>query len=76
MLGFISPRSGDTAWSLPSAARPSLLQRLVAAYRTAAERRRLRLAERQLEGLDDRMLRDMGIGRSEIRRVVRLGRRS
>jgi len=76
MRDLITPGSGEAAWSLASPAAASWLQRLYAAYRTAAERRRLRLAERQLESLDDRMLRDMGIGRSEIRRVVRLGRPS
>jgi uncharacterized protein YjiS (DUF1127 family) len=36
--------------------------------------RRLRAAERQLEDLDDRLLKDIGIGRSEIRHIVRNGR--
>jgi uncharacterized protein YjiS (DUF1127 family) len=36
--------------------------------------RRKRRAEHELAQLDDRMLRDIGIDRSEIRRVVRFGR--
>jgi uncharacterized protein YjiS (DUF1127 family) len=38
------------------------------------KQRRLRTAERQLENLDDRLLKDIGIGRSEIRHIVRNGR--
>jgi uncharacterized protein YjiS (DUF1127 family) len=41
-----------------------------------AEHRRLLRAERQLEAMDDRMLKDIGIDRSEIGRIVRYGRRS
>jgi uncharacterized protein YjiS (DUF1127 family) len=37
-------------------------------------RRRERRAEHELAQLDDRMLRDIGIDRSEIRRAVRFGR--
>ena len=36
---------------------------------------RLRRAERQLQALDHRLLRDIGIGASEISSVVRHGRR-
>ena len=39
-----------------------------------AERRRLRRATRELEAMDDHMLKDIGIGRSEIMRAVRHGR--
>ena len=37
------------------------------------EERRLRRAERQLEHFDDRLLKDIRIGRSVIRRAVRYG---
>ncbi len=40
-----------------------------------AKRRWLRQAERDLHDLDDRMLKDIGIDRSEITRVVWRGRR-
>jgi len=40
----------------------------------AAEQRRLRRAERELESLDDRLLKDIGITRTDIGRVVRYGR--
>jgi uncharacterized protein YjiS (DUF1127 family) len=47
------------------------------AYRAAlARRRNLRRAMADLERLDDRMLRDIGVSRSEIGRVVRYGRGS
>jgi uncharacterized protein YjiS (DUF1127 family) len=62
----------------PSAARALVFQSLTSSIRrlvaTLGERRRLRRAERDLETLDDHMLRDIGIGRSEIRRAVRSGR--
>jgi uncharacterized protein YjiS (DUF1127 family) len=41
----------------------------------SAERQRLRQAERNLHELDDRMLKDIGIDRSEITHVVWRGRR-
>jgi len=36
---------------------------------------RLNAARRELEAMDDRMLADLGIGRDEIREVVRSGKR-
>jgi uncharacterized protein YjiS (DUF1127 family) len=47
----------------------------IRAYRVAlARKRRLRQAMAELEGLDDRMLRDIGVTRCAIGRVVRYGR--
>jgi len=47
----------------------------IRAYRAALARKRyLRHAMAELEGLDDRMLRDIGVSRCEIGRVVRYGR--
>jgi len=52
--------------------------RLLASLRltgtSLAERRRLRRASGELQRLDDRMLRDIGVTRSEIGRVVLFGR--
>jgi len=45
------------------------------AVRSRAERRRLHRAVRDLQALDDRMLKDIGVDRSEIVRVVWRGRR-
>ena len=60
------------------AARASVLQSLASSIRSLfaglREHRRIRRAECDLETFDDRMLRDIGIGRSEIRWVVRSGR--
>jgi uncharacterized protein YjiS (DUF1127 family) len=53
----------------------SLIAAIRARFAALAERRRLWRAQRQLEALDDRLLQDIGIGPSEIRRVVRHGRR-
>jgi uncharacterized protein YjiS (DUF1127 family) len=56
----------------------SWLRRIVAAVGNAFHRAmmasRYRHAARQLGTLDDRMLRDLGINRSEINSVVRFGR--
>jgi uncharacterized protein YjiS (DUF1127 family) len=47
----------------------------IRSYRAALTRkRRLRHAMAELQGLDDRMLRDIGVSRCEIGRVVRYGR--
>ena len=60
------------------AAGASVLQSLSTSIRSLfaglREYRRIRRAECDLETFDDRMLRDIGIGRSEIRWVVRNGR--
>ena len=61
-----------------SAARALVLQSLASSIRSLfsglREQRRIRRAERDLDTFDDRMLRDIGIGRSEIWWVVRNGR--
>lgn len=58
------PHRNDTAW-------------LLAALRLASEALkawRIRRATEKLQGLDDRMLSDIGIGRADIDRAVRQGR--
>jgi uncharacterized protein YjiS (DUF1127 family) len=86
MLRSMTP-STETAWPYArqdgagaASATRSGWSRIVAglrAYRAAlAERRRWRRAREELERLDDRMLRDIGVGRSGIGYVVRYGRRS
>jgi uncharacterized protein YjiS (DUF1127 family) len=56
----------------------SALSRIVAGMRTyrasLAEHRRIRRAQAELAHLDDRMLKDIGVTRSQIRRVARYGR--
>ena len=42
--------------------------------RWISAQREIRRATRELESLDDRMLRDIGIARWEINRIVRYGR--
>lgn len=82
MLKSIVP-STEAAWPCAqedraASATRSGWSRIVAAFRAyraaLAERRRRRRAMAELERLDDRMLRDMGVTRSEIGRVVRYGR--
>lgn len=53
--------------AVASRSRPGLLARLRRAWE-------LRRAERQLRELDERMLRDMGLTRGDVERVVRGGR--
>jgi uncharacterized protein YjiS (DUF1127 family) len=56
---------------------PNAWSRIVAGIQmcraSLAERRRIRRASGELERLDDRMLRDIGVTRSEIGRAVRHG---
>ncbi len=59
------PRRSSAAWTIAAA---TFLKEAVKAWR-------IRRATERLQGLDDRMLTDIGIGRSEIERAVRLGRR-
>jgi uncharacterized protein YjiS (DUF1127 family) len=82
MLRATTPQSGEDLWLDAEPARDaggsSAWDRMVSGIRAyfaaRARERRLREAEAQLQCLDDRMLKDLGIGRSEIRRVVRYGR--
>jgi uncharacterized protein YjiS (DUF1127 family) len=82
MLGTITQRTTDGLWAearVDSAIGRRmvwgwLVSHLRAVVEGLAERRRLRKAERQLEDMTDRMLHDIGIGRSEISHVVRHGR--
>jgi uncharacterized protein YjiS (DUF1127 family) len=60
-------RAARRAWASASRAPPGL----IAAW---AEWRRVRRAVRQLEGLSDRLLADIGLKRSDIARVARYGR--
>lgn len=82
MLKTFTPRTTDDFWPYaeqPQAGtRTTLLQRLAAGMRALAglvlERHRRIKAHRDLASLDDRMLKDIGIERAEIGRVVRYGR--
>jgi uncharacterized protein YjiS (DUF1127 family) len=82
MFKTLAPRSTDDLWPFaeqPQAGAPaSLMQRLAGSLSAMAqfvvERRRYLKARHDLASLDERMLRDIGVTRSEIGRVVRYGR--
>jgi uncharacterized protein YjiS (DUF1127 family) len=52
----------------------SLTNRLVRVFLAIAQEIRLRRDLRRLQGLDDAMLRDIGLGRGELEDAVRHGR--
>ena len=52
---------------------PRMLAAVRASLHAFAERRRVRRAEAELQGLDDRMLKDIGLTRGEIGRASRHG---
>src|SRR5262245_26757197 len=69
------------AWPHTRKAHNNVVWRLVASgissfLRSIAGRRDLRRATHELESMDDHMLKDIGIGRSEIMWAVRYGRAS
>jgi uncharacterized protein YjiS (DUF1127 family) len=82
MFKTLAPRSTDDLWPFaeqPQAGAPaSLMQRLaeslLAMSQSVVERCRYLKARHDLDSLDERMLRDIGVTRSEIGRVVRYGR--
>ena len=77
---FIRPIDGlwPFAQLSPSSGHALLWRSLLSALRTffaaSAAQARFRRAERQVEALDQRLLQDIGIGRSEIASAVRHGR--
>lgn len=74
-ISYVASEAGPLS---PSAARAVVLQFLTsgikALFSALREKRRRRRAERELGIFDDRMLKDIGIDRSEIGRAVRKGR--
>jgi uncharacterized protein YjiS (DUF1127 family) len=86
MLRSFAPQSPDDVWPFaeptPAAGRTPragalwswIASGVLSGLAAIVERSRLARAEQDLAGLDDRMLRDIGINRTEIGRVVRYGR--
>jgi uncharacterized protein YjiS (DUF1127 family) len=81
MFKMLSFRSDEAFW--PLAERPDfnggqasggMLGKLAAAARRFRSERAVRLAMAELESLDDRTLKDIGISRDEIWHAVRYGR--
>jgi len=86
MLRSFAPQSPGDMWpyaepapdAVPARRLAGLLgwlaSSILAGFAAIARRRRIVRAERALVDLDDRMLRDIGITRTQIGRVVRYGR--
>ena len=64
--GFANPGTSGTAW---------LKESLLGLAKRVARAERVRRDMRRLSEMDDRMLRDIGLARSEIESAVRGGRR-
>jgi uncharacterized protein YjiS (DUF1127 family) len=68
---YLAPTRGGSRWT----AWRWIVAGVQGVVSFSAKRRRLLQAERDLHRLDDRMLKDIGIDRGEITRVVWRGRR-
>ena len=79
MFKSITPETVDDLWpsaqpETNAARKSTLLAMAASAYAVWAEARATRRAERELYDLDNRMLKDIGINRTQIGSVVRYGR--
>jgi uncharacterized protein YjiS (DUF1127 family) len=74
MLRFLAVRFPANLRSDIDSGEPSAPHPLIDIIAAFSQRRRVRLAERELEDLDDHMLKDIGISRSEIAAAARYGR--